>query len=208
MVSAMTLSSSRLSPVCSASTFSGINVTFLLNFTDVFIIIGPNLQISPKSKRFYSSSVILTFKMTSSGSVKNMTGTKEAHTLSSGNINNNTNKKKAKNPLLHLIAGGTAGLVESSICHPLDTIKTRMQLRRTNTAVKHAIARSSMVEPIHRSTSSLVDPTSIKNVMRRSTSTYDPTTLAIKKGLSSLSEPSTAFRSHNPTGTVTGKPFL
>ncbi len=31
---------------------------------------------------------------------------------------------------MHLVAGGTAGFIESSICHPLDTIKTRMQLRR------------------------------------------------------------------------------
>ncbi|CAM9226570.1 unnamed protein product [Choristocarpus tenellus] len=36
---------------------------------------------------------------------------------------------KKKNPLIHLVAGGTAGVVESSCCHPLDTIKTRMQLR-------------------------------------------------------------------------------
>jgi solute carrier family 25 citrate transporter 1 len=32
---------------------------------------------------------------------------------------------KKKNPLQHLIGGGCAGFVESSICHPLDTIKTR-----------------------------------------------------------------------------------
>jgi len=38
--------------------------------------------------------------------------------------------KKQRHPLEHLLAGGTAGLVESSCCHPLDTIKTRMQLRR------------------------------------------------------------------------------
>lgn len=30
----------------------------------------------------------------------------------------------------HLLAGGAAGFVESSVCHPLDTIKTRMQLRQ------------------------------------------------------------------------------
>ncbi|KAL7430359.1 hypothetical protein ACHAXM_002158 [Skeletonema potamos] len=40
---------------------------------------------------------------------------------------------KKKKPIQHLIAGGTAGFVESSICHPLDTIKTRMQLRRQTT---------------------------------------------------------------------------
>ncbi|GMI43595.1 hypothetical protein TrCOL_g963, partial [Triparma columacea] len=41
-----------------------------------------------------------------------------------------TAPKKRRHPLEHLLAGGTAGLVESSCCHPLDTIKTRMQLRR------------------------------------------------------------------------------
>ena len=38
--------------------------------------------------------------------------------------------KKKRHPLEHFLAGGTAGLVESSCCHPLDTIKTRMQLRK------------------------------------------------------------------------------
>lgn len=38
-------------------------------------------------------------------------------------------KNEKKNPLMHLVAGGVAGVVESSCCHPLDTIKTRMQLR-------------------------------------------------------------------------------
>ncbi|TFJ86013.1 hypothetical protein NSK_002833 [Nannochloropsis salina CCMP1776] len=37
---------------------------------------------------------------------------------------------KKKTFVHHLIAGGAAGFVESSICHPLDTIKTRMQLRQ------------------------------------------------------------------------------
>jgi hypothetical protein len=32
---------------------------------------------------------------------------------------------KSQNPFMHLIAGGCAGLVESSVCHPLDTIKVR-----------------------------------------------------------------------------------
>jgi solute carrier family 25 citrate transporter 1 len=39
---------------------------------------------------------------------------------------------KRKSPLQHLIAGGCAGLVESSICHPLDTVKTMMQLQNNN----------------------------------------------------------------------------
>ena len=42
-------------------------------------------------------------------------------------------QQKKKKPIQHLLAGGTAGFVESSICHPLDTIKTRMQLRRQTT---------------------------------------------------------------------------
>lgn len=36
-------------------------------------------------------------------------------------------KKKTSSPV-HLVAGGTAGLCEALACHPLDTIKVRMQL--------------------------------------------------------------------------------
>ncbi|GME73260.1 unnamed protein product [Ambrosiozyma monospora] len=36
--------------------------------------------------------------------------------------------KKPKNTAIDLIAGGTAGLFEALCCHPLDTIKVRMQL--------------------------------------------------------------------------------
>ena len=49
-------------------------------------------------------------------------------------------KAKKKSPMMHLVAGGTAGFVESSICHPLDTIKTRMQLRRQTTAAARALS--------------------------------------------------------------------
>eukprot|EP00984_Skeletonema_dohrnii_P008051 scaffold2949_cov92-Skeletonema_dohrnii-CCMP3373.AAC.2 len=52
---------------------------------------------------------------------------------SSNNNDSNSPPPKKKKPMQHLIAGGTAGFVESSICHPLDTIKTRMQLRRQTT---------------------------------------------------------------------------
>ncbi len=45
-------------------------------------------------------------------------------------------KGKKVSPLQHLLAGGTAGFVESSICHPLDTVKTRMQLRRRTNIVE------------------------------------------------------------------------
>lgn len=69
----------------------------------------------------------------------------------------NTEKTK-KNPALQLIAGGTAGFVESSICHPLDTIKTRMQLRRQQSTLHAVRARSSLMEPGMRSFSSLAEP--------------------------------------------------
>ncbi|CAM9250863.1 unnamed protein product, partial [Hapterophycus canaliculatus] len=36
--------------------------------------------------------------------------------------------QKKKDPVMHLVAGGAAGVVESLSCHPLDTIKTRTQL--------------------------------------------------------------------------------
>lgn len=60
-------------------------------------------------------------------------------------------KNKRKHPLHHLLAGGMAGFVESSCCHPLDTIKTRMQLRRqatvsaaaSHTALGHKTTRTS-----------------------------------------------------------------
>ncbi len=39
-------------------------------------------------------------------------------------------KQKKINPAVDLIAGGTAGLFEALCCHPLDTIKVRMQLTK------------------------------------------------------------------------------
>ena len=67
---------------------------------------------------------------------------------------------KKKNPMLHLVAGGCAGFVESSVCHPLDTIKTRMQLRRQEASVEKVVVRvkSSLVEPAVRLGHSLRDP--------------------------------------------------
>lgn len=40
-----------------------------------------------------------------------------------------TAKAEKKPLMLHFIAGGGAGLIEALACHPLDTIKVRMQLR-------------------------------------------------------------------------------
>lgn len=68
---------------------------------------------------------------------------------------------KKKHPLQHLIAGGCAGFVESSVCHPLDTIKTRMQLRRQATTVEKTVVkmRDSLMEPALRLKHSLQEPT-------------------------------------------------
>lgn len=50
-----------------------------------------------------------------------------------------------KNPLMHLVAGGIAGVVESSCCHPLDTIKTRMQLRTKAGSKRGPIATATRI---------------------------------------------------------------
>ncbi len=39
------------------------------------------------------------------------------------------NQKTKKNTAIHLMAGGVAGACEALACHPLDTIKVRLQLR-------------------------------------------------------------------------------
>eukprot|EP00980_Cylindrotheca_fusiformis_P006804 scaffold1426_cov83-Cylindrotheca_fusiformis.AAC.6 len=74
--------------------------------------------------------------------------------MSSSNSSKETTKRKS--PLQHLVAGGAAGLVESSICHPLDTIKTRMQLRK-NTVDTRKLTHS-LVEPAQRLRHSLQEP--------------------------------------------------
>lgn len=78
-------------------------------------------------------------------------------------MSSQSGNKKKKNPLQHLIAGGCAGLVESSVCHPLDTIKTRMQLRRQNTSVEKVVVkvRSSLMEPALRIKHSLQEPAAV-----------------------------------------------
>ncbi|RJE22370.1 Succinate fumarate mitochondrial transporter [Aspergillus sclerotialis] len=40
------------------------------------------------------------------------------------------NGKKPASPAVNLIAGGGAGMMEALVCHPLDTVKVRMQLSR------------------------------------------------------------------------------
>lgn len=53
--------------------------------------------------------------------------------------------KKKGNPAVELIAGGTAGMFEALCCHPLDTIKVRMQLRRKENEQKKDEIKSKAV---------------------------------------------------------------
>lgn len=43
-----------------------------------------------------------------------------------------SSKKKSSSPAINLVAGGTAGLFEALCCHPLDTVKVRMQIFKRN----------------------------------------------------------------------------
>jgi len=94
--------------------------------------------------------------------------------------------KKKDSALQQLVAGGCAGLVESSICHPLDTIKTRMQLRRQAATVEAIQARSSLVEPALRLKHSLSEPLAY---IQRGASFADPATNTIFQR-SNVHEPS------------------
>lgn len=63
-------------------------------------------------------------------------------------------KKPKKNLAMHLIAGGVAGCCEAVACHPLDTIKVRLQLRgerqirtKTSSVLGEAIKAAPEVKP-------------------------------------------------------------
>mmetsp|Transcript_19878 Transcript_19878/g.24537 ORF Transcript_19878/g.24537 Transcript_19878/m.24537 type:complete len:332 (-) Transcript_19878:280-1275(-) len=93
-------------------------------------------------------------------------------------------EKKKKHPIQHLLAGGIAGLIESSCCHPLDTIKTRMQLRRQATAVASARPLSSFSTPKHVPRGTVMAPLgpigTAKRIVRREGFT------ALYKGLTAV----------------------
>lgn len=59
------------------------------------------------------------------------------------------NNDGKKTPILtHLVAGGAAGFMEACTCHPLDTIKVRMQLARkaqVSASVSHLLYKFSNV---------------------------------------------------------------
>lgn len=115
---------------------------------------------------------------------------------------NSSVKTKKKKPLSHtLLAGGTAGFVESSICHPLDTIKTRMQLRNNHiesvgTRLKHSLVepamlhvRHSLMEPAFRFRHSLSEPLTTVATLMPKHSLVEPANL-IKLRRHSIAEPS------------------
>lgn len=56
-------------------------------------------------------------------------------------------KKKSSSPAVNLIAGGTAGMFEALCCHPLDTIKVRMQIYKKATSQKNALQHSHLKPP-------------------------------------------------------------
>eukprot|EP00562_Extubocellulus_spinifer_P013964 CAMPEP_0178574902 /NCGR_PEP_ID=MMETSP0697-20121206/19612_1 /TAXON_ID=265572 /ORGANISM="Extubocellulus spinifer, Strain CCMP396" /LENGTH=412 /DNA_ID=CAMNT_0020209945 /DNA_START=122 /DNA_END=1357 /DNA_ORIENTATION=- len=68
---------------------------------------------------------------------------------------------KKKHPLMHLLAGGAAGLVEASVCHPLDTVKTRIQLQGRHSYVSQLPAHDSAVRAVHSTTSTNVSSTAV-----------------------------------------------
>merc|ERR1712093_216309 len=53
----------------------------------------------------------------------------QASKMSAKNVSGSNGKKPAS-AATNLIAGGAAGMMEALVCHPLDTIKVRMQLSR------------------------------------------------------------------------------
>ena len=94
-------------------------------------------------------------------------------------------EKKKTHPMQHLIGGGIAGLAESSVCHPLDTLKTRMQLRRQATpSIEQVVTkvRHSLMEPALRFKHSLQDPSASYKVT--------PTAVIDASGAAILHEPS------------------
>lgn len=109
---------------------------------------------------------------------------------------NNTPKSKKRHPLQHFIAGGVAGLVESSICHPLDTIKTRMQLRRqvvmpsAPSAMRNPL-KGMKVKPLHRA--SVHEPEALLRSFQTNAAPVRP----------QPQQPVVALRSLGPVGTAT-----
>ncbi|CCF59126.1 hypothetical protein KAFR_0G00930 [Kazachstania africana CBS 2517] len=54
---------------------------------------------------------------------------------------------RSSNPIVNLLAGGSAGLMEALVCHPLDTIKVRMQIYRKSTVEMNAAENLAIKPP-------------------------------------------------------------
>ena len=105
----------------------------------------------------------------------------ESSKLHSNNMPQAARNSKRKSPLQHLIAGGCAGLVESSICHPLDTVKTVMQLQNNN--LKEDLNGSTKNQPLSSSSASSSTRRKSKS-MRESYSASSSSHRIKKRGLS------------------------
>lgn len=108
-----------------------------------------------------------------------------------------TGKNAKGNPVLQLISGGIAGFVESSVCHPLDTIKTRMQLRRQQSTIQAIRARSSLQEPGMARAFSSLSEARLSTILSQTSSTT-----TISKNLSQRPSSKSVIATLGPIGTT------
>lgn len=108
----------------------------------------------------------------------------------------NTNNKKKVNLTTHLFAGGAAGLAEALCCHPLDTIKVRMQLKNSRRlapqqaqqlpksflGVGHRIVQREGIRALYKGLGAVVCGIVPKMAIRFSSFEYYKTLLADKSG--------------------------
>ena len=97
----------------------------------------------------------------------------------------------------HLVAGGAAGLVESSLCHPFDTVKTRLQLQQSPSA--HALPPA----PHHHSSAATVS--SIANASTNANANASTTATLASRRRRALSTVTTSSTTH---GLATSRPVV
>jgi hypothetical protein len=141
---------------------------------------------------------------TSTSTTRNGNGRSSSHSTNiiATTTTTTTNKKK-KNPINDLIAGGIAGLVESSVCHPLDTIKTRMQLRKNQVESVPQKIQHSLIEPALRLKHSMqepalrfiADPSAAASASTIRSTAATATASATATATLNIHEPSATFRS-------------
>ena len=78
-------------------------------------------------------------------------------------------QQQQQHPIVHLVAGGAAGLVESSLCHPFDTVKTRLQLQQSPSA--HALPAAPHHHPSAVIVSSIANASTNANANASTTAT-------------------------------------